>query len=90
MAFISPLALGAQAMYNEFCHLTSRIRLLVFDQSSDAANEIAIWGVGAVGSASHWQCEGQGFESPTLHQIQEADFPVCLLFSLHSPGREIP
>ena len=24
-------------------------------------------GVSAVGSASHWQCGGQGFESPTLH-----------------------
>ena len=26
------------------------------------------WGVSAVGSAQHWQCWGQGFESPTLHQ----------------------
>lgn len=25
------------------------------------------WGVGAAGSARHWQCRGQGFESPTLH-----------------------
>lgn len=25
-------------------------------------------GVSAVGSAQHWQCWGQGFESPTLHQ----------------------
>ena len=26
------------------------------------------WGISAVGSASHWQCGGQGFESPMLHQ----------------------
>src|SRR5260370_1508823 len=26
------------------------------------------WGRGAVGSASDWQSEGQGFESPRLHQ----------------------
>jgi hypothetical protein len=25
------------------------------------------WGRGAVGSASDWQSEGQGFESPRLH-----------------------
>ena len=26
-------------------------------------------GVSAVGSARHWQCRGQGFESPTLHLL---------------------
>ena len=26
-------------------------------------------GCGAAGSASHWQCEGQGFESPQLHKL---------------------
>ena len=26
------------------------------------------WGISAVGSAQHWQCWGQGFESPMLHQ----------------------
>ncbi len=26
------------------------------------------WGISAAGSASHWQCGGQGFESPMLHQ----------------------
>ncbi len=25
-------------------------------------------GISAVGSAQHWQCWGQGFESPMLHQ----------------------
>ena len=25
-------------------------------------------GISAVGSASHWQCGGQGFKSPMLHQ----------------------
>ncbi len=28
------------------------------------------WGISAVGSASHWQCGGQGFESPMLHQTK--------------------
>src|SRR6266550_4037927 len=27
------------------------------------------WARGAVGSASDWQSEGQGFESPRVHQI---------------------
>ena len=26
-------------------------------------------GISAVGSASHWQCGGQGFESPMLHSL---------------------
>ena len=29
-----------------------------------------IRGISAVGSASHWQCGGQGFESPMLHQLK--------------------
>ena len=29
---------------------------------------ISLWGISAVGSAPHWQCGGQGFESPMLHQ----------------------
>ena len=33
------------------------------------------WGISAVGSASHWQCEGQGFESPMLHQ-KNSDFTL--------------
>ena len=31
-------------------------------------NEKHIRGISAVGSAQHWQCWGQGFESPMLHQ----------------------
>ena len=31
-----------------------------------------IWGISAVGSAQHWQCWGQGFESPILHQAADA------------------
>ena len=26
-------------------------------------------GISAVGSAQHWQCWGQEFESPMLHQL---------------------
>ena len=33
------------------------------------------WGISAVGSAQHWQCWGQGFESPMLHQQKEN---ICL------------
>ena len=29
---------------------------------------ISLRGISAVGSAPHWQCGGQGFESPMLHQ----------------------
>ena len=27
------------------------------------------WGIGAVGSAPHWQCGGHGFESRMLHHV---------------------
>ena len=36
-------------------------------------------GISAVGSAQHWQCWGQGFESPMLHKKKAAEE---LLFSL--------
>ena len=32
------------------------------------------WGISAAGSASHWQCGGQGFESPMLHQMKKPMF----------------
>lgn len=28
---------------------------------------LLLWGISAAGSASHWQCEGHGFESRMLH-----------------------
>ena len=28
---------------------------------------LLVWGISAAGSAPHWQCGGQGFESPMLH-----------------------
>ena len=31
-----------------------------------------LWGISAAGSARHWQCRGQGFKSPMLHQIRTA------------------
>ena len=31
---------------------------------------LKLWGISAAGSAQHWQCWGQGFESPMLHQIR--------------------
>gem|GEM_PF-3812912 len=39
-------------------------------------NYLRIWGCGAVGSASAWHAEGQGFESPQLH--------LMLVFNLAS------
>jgi hypothetical protein len=35
------------------------------------AAKLKIWGYGAVGSASEWHSEGQGFESPYLHQYYQ-------------------
>lgn len=29
------------------------------------------WACGATGSARHWQCRGQGFESPQVHQFNQ-------------------
>ena len=37
----------------------------------------ASWARGAVGSASDWQSEGQGFESPRVHQIFEFKLVSC-------------
>src|SRR6195256_1137114 len=39
----------------------SEVGGIIFSSSS--------WARGAVGSASDWQSEGQGFESPRVHQI---------------------
>ncbi len=39
------------------------------------------WGYGSVGRASRSQCEGQGFESPYLHQSEYKLNPsTCILF----------
>ena len=35
------------------------------------SRERAELGISAVGSAPHWQCGGQEFESPMLHQVQQ-------------------
>ena len=40
------------------------------DKRSIFCYSIPTRGISAVGSAQHWQCWGQGFESPTLHQIR--------------------
>ena len=34
---------------------------------ADEATATKAWGISAVGSAQHWQCWGQEFESPMLH-----------------------
>ena len=45
-------------------------------------------GISAVGSAQHWQCWGQGFKSPMLHQknLQSDGLEV---FQLYSPYGEL-
>ena len=37
-------------------------------------------GISAVGSAPHWQCGGQGFESPMLHQKRSKRCIACSVF----------
>lgn len=41
------------------------------------------WGISAAGSARHWQCRGQGFKSPMLHQTrswsQTRSGPFCYI-----------
>lgn len=37
-------------------------------------------GISAVGSASHWQCGGQGFKSPMLHQKKYGTLLCSVLF----------
>src|SRR5690348_7308561 len=41
----------------------------VYDRAAVGRVRRASWGCGAAGSAPHWQCGGQGFESPQLHPI---------------------
>src|SRR6476646_525970 len=40
----------------------------VYDRAAVGRVRRASWGCGAAGSAPHWQCGGQGFESPQLHR----------------------
>lgn len=41
---------------------------------------ISLWGISAVGSAPHWQCGGQGFESPMLHQTNRKHNVLAVCF----------
>ena len=38
------------------------------------------WGISAAGSAQHWQCWGQGFKSPMLHQKDRTPFGCSVFF----------
>ena len=53
------------------------IILLLFYRSYVIIILLFIWGIGAVGSAPHWQCGGQEFEPPMLHQTKK---PACAGF----------
>jgi hypothetical protein len=44
-----------------------RLAARVYDRAAVGLVRRASWGCGAAGSAPHWQCGGQGFESPQLH-----------------------
>ncbi len=37
---------------------------------------LSLWGISAVGSASHWQCEGHGFESRMLQDVKKSQLRV--------------
>lgn len=39
-----------------------------------AAQRAARWGLSSAGRALHWQCRGQGFDSPRLHHFSFAQF----------------
>jgi hypothetical protein len=39
--------------------------------SARSGGKYQVRGCGAAGSAPHWQCGGQGFESPQLHPIEQ-------------------
>src|SRR5205807_9397287 len=48
---------------------------------------LVAWGRGAVGSASDWQSEGQGFESPRVHQCRLSGHSSRLLQDIvHRPA----
>src|SRR4029077_3625782 len=47
------------------------------DEPAVSSTSPATWARGAVGSASEWHSEGQGFESPRVHQIFEFRFGAC-------------
>jgi hypothetical protein len=61
----SPRSIGAGGP--SCCRLLSR-----FGSLSGKPETNPFRGYGAVGSASAWHAEGQGFESPYLHEIQKA------------------
>src|SRR5216110_3502540 len=46
-----------------------------------------MWARGAVGSASEWHSEGQGFESPRVHQIPNTN-RLLTARSMRAHGRE--
>ena len=49
--------------------VTLKIKILTATRFSDIMRRS--WGISAVGSAQHWQCWGQGFKSPMLHQTAQ-------------------
>src|SRR6476660_3948589 len=50
---------------------TVRPAARVYDRAAVGGVRRASWGCGAAGSAPHWQCGGQGFESPQLHPFHQ-------------------
>ncbi len=62
---VDTLVLGTSAKAWEFESLHAQ----TFNNEPHAGSFFVMKrGVSAVGSARHWQCRGQGFESPTLHK----------------------
>ena len=48
------------------------------------------WGIGAVGSAPHWQCGGHGFESRMLHQGMLNPFRMGSAFYFENNAANVP
>lgn len=45
-------------------------------------------GISAAGSAPHWQCGGQGFKSPILHQTKHV-FLTCFFYKIILKGEKV-
>ena len=68
------LQIGNNVSLNEFfSFITSIMHKALAKSAAVVYYNIRIWGYGAVGSASEWHSEGQGFESPYLHSTHPND-----------------
>ena len=55
-------------LFGRFFHKRQSFFKIVLDKHPLIVYNTNVRGISAAGSAQHWQCWGQGFESPMLHQ----------------------